>query len=286
MTEKELCTLITTALKVRENILKMSTAGGAFTGASFSCVDLLVYLYSRFLNVSPSNLADPNRDYLFLSKGHAVPALYCTLAEMGILDGERLKNHLTTADAIYWHPNRSVPGVEFHSGSLGHILSVATGVALDCKLRGSRNIVVAILGDGELNEGSNWEACLFAAARNLDNLIIVVDRNRFQANVRTERLVPLDPLEDKFNSFRLSAVTTDGHYFPDIEETFSRVPFDLGRPSVVIAETIRGKGLADLESRADRWFCNFTETEIAGYLDELRSSTGRELTRTATGAGL
>ena len=286
MTDNDLNALYQKALRVREHILRMSTKGGAFTGAAFSCTDLLVYLYSRFMNISCYNLNDPDRDYLFLSKGHAVPALYGTLAEVGILDHTRLANHLNIDDDIYWHPNHNISGVEFHSGSLGHILPVATGVALDCKMSGARNCVTVILGDGELNEGSNWEACLFAAARRLDNLIIVVDRNRFQANMRTERLVPLDPLEEKFNSFRLSAVTIDGHDFSDMDETFPRIPFDLGRPSVVIAETLRGKGLPKIECRADRWFCNFTEDEIGPSLDELRVSMHKELMSKTSGIRL
>jgi transketolase len=238
------------------------------------------------MNISCRNLDDPDRDYLLLSKGHAVPALYGTLAEVGILDHARLKNHLTIDDDIYWHPNRNVPGVEFHSGSLGHILPVATGVALDCKMSGGRNRVTVVLGDGELNEGSNWEACLFAAARRLDNLIIVVDRNRFQANMRTERLVPLDPLEEKFNSFRLSAVTIDGHDFSEMADTFSRIPFDLNRPSVVIAETLRGKGLPKIESRADCWFCNFMEDEIGPSIDELTARMALELMSKTSGVSL
>src|SRR5277367_2422145 len=113
------------ALKVREHIIRMSTDGGCFTGASLSCTDLIVYLYSEFLNVHKNNLKDPERDYLFLSKGHDVPALYGTFAELGFIEKDRLKNHLKSNDSIYWHPSRNIPGVEFHSGSLGHLPAVA-----------------------------------------------------------------------------------------------------------------------------------------------------------------
>src|SRR6202522_4611761 len=118
------------ALKVREHIVRMSTGGGCFVGASLSAADLIVYLYSEFLNINANNLDDPDRDYLFLSKGHDVPALYGTFAELGLLDKDRLKNHLSTEDHIYWHPNTHIPGIEFHSGSLGHLPSVAIGVAM------------------------------------------------------------------------------------------------------------------------------------------------------------
>ena len=180
---RELEDLPAMALAVREHIVRMATAGGCFIGASLSCADLLVHLYTRVLRLSPATLADPGRDYLFLSKGHDVPALYGTLAELGYIPRERLAQHLRTSDSIYWHPNRAVPGVEFHSGSLGHLLSVAIGVALDIRLRGGANRVWVILGDGELDEGSVWEACLVASAFRLDNLTAIVDRNEFQANV-------------------------------------------------------------------------------------------------------
>src|SRR5262249_44082667 len=138
------------ALRVREHIVGMATCGGCFIGASLSCADMLVYLYSRVLRVSPARRDEPDRDYLFLWKGHDVPALYGTLAELGWFPRERLKNHLSPRDSLYWHPNRDIPGVEFHSGSLGHLLSVAMGVALDIRLRGGANRCFVVLGDGEL----------------------------------------------------------------------------------------------------------------------------------------
>ncbi len=254
------------ALKVREHCIRMSGRGGAFIGSALSCADLLVYLYGHFLT---SDTGNPERDYCFLSKGHAVPALYGTLAEIGVVPEERLKAHLSTSDDIYWHPNKNIPGVEFHSGSLGHLLPVAAGVALDCKLKRQRNRVAVILGDGELNEGSNWEACLTASAYKLDNLIIIIDRNRFQANKKTEELIPLEPLEAKFRAFGLAAETADGHDFEQMDELFSRIPLEHGRPNVVIAETVRGKGLPSIEARADRWFCNFSDEEVELLVKEL-----------------
>lgn len=257
------------ALKVREHIIKMATDGGCFIGASLSCTDLLVYLYSNFLNLTKENLDDPERDYLFLSKGHDVPALYGTFAELGVISKDRLKKHLQTDDFIYWHPNRNVNGIEFHSGSLGHLLSVAIGVAYDCKLKNSNNKIVVILGDGELNEGSIWEAALTASAYKLDNLIAVVDRNQFQANIKTEQLIPLEPLEKKFEAFGWGTATCNGHSFEDLNDTFTKLPFINGSPSIVIADTIRGKGLPSIEEKADRWFCNFSHEEINMLLAEL-----------------
>ncbi|MDB5131031.1 MAG: transketolase [Mucilaginibacter sp.] len=267
-----------TALKVREHIIKMSTDGGCFVGASLSAADLIVYLYSEFLNINKNNLGDPNRDYLFLSKGHDVPALYGTFAELGLLEKDRLKNHLSVDDHIYWHPNTHIPGIEFHSGSLGHLPSVALGVAMDIKIKGGTNKVICIMGDGELNEGTCWEAVLVASAYKLDNLIFVIDRNQFQANMATEDLIPLEPLHDKFTAFGAAVKRINGHSFEALHEAFSAFPFETGKLNVVIADTVRGKGLPSIERRADRWFCNFNATEVEDLLKELHGEHITQLT--------
>ncbi|MBE0642756.1 MAG: transketolase [Bacteroidetes bacterium] len=270
--------LETLALRVREHIIRLSTDGGCFIGASLSCADLITYLYSHVLDISPERVDDPARDYFLLSKGHDVPALYGTLAELGYFDRARLANHLKATDNLYWHPNRSIPGVEFHSGSLGHLLSVGVGVALDIRMRKNANRVFVLLGDGELNEGSIWESCLVAQAHHLDNLVAIVDRNSFQANTRTESLIPLEPLEDKFTAFGWSPRRIDGHSFDQMAEVFSSLPFEKGKPSVVIADTVRGKGLPSIEERADRWFVNFSSEEVAMLLDELHGIGDAALT--------
>lgn len=272
MTNTTLSDLQSTALRVREHIIRMSAGGGCFIGASLSCVELMVYLYKEFLHHGlGAGERDLHRDYLFLSKGHDVPALYGTFVEMGFLEPDRLRNHLSVHDHIYWHPNRAIPGVEFHSGSLGHLPAVAAGVALDCKLRGERNRVVVITGDGELNEGSVWETLLVAHAHKLDNLTLVVDRNQFQANMRTEELVPLEPLVDKFEAFGCRVRRMDGHDFLQLEEAFRELSVSngTGGANVIIADTVRGKGLPSIEARADRWFCAFKEEEVAQLLQEL-----------------
>jgi transketolase len=266
------------AKKVREHCIRMATDGGCFLGASLSCADLLVYLYSEFLNVNPDNLDDPNRDYLFLSKGHDVPALYGVLAETGFFNTERLKNHLKVHDHLYWHPNRNIPGIEFYSGSLGHLLSVAIGVALDCRMRKQTNKIVVILGDGEMNEGSVWEALLLASAYKLENLILIIDRNGFQANMATEDLIPLEPLENKLEAFRWTTYRIDGHNFSEMHETFSSLSEKNSWPTAIIADTIRGKGLPSIENRADRWFCNFSYNEVDQLLNQLDGKKIKNLT--------
>lgn len=278
MTNDRLLELQSQALKVREHIVRMSTDGGCFIGASLSCADLFVYLYNEFLHVNQHNLQDPNRDYLLLSKGHDVPALYGVFAELGWIEKDRLKNHLKSNDYIYWHPNRNIPGIEYYSGSLGHLPSVAVGIAMDIKMRGGKNKVVVVTGDGELNEGSCWEAILIAQAYKLDNLIFLVDRNQFQANIRTEDLLPLEPLQDKFKAFGCAVRRINGHDFTALESAFSNLPIEPGKPNVIIADTIRGKGLPSISERADRWFCNFTHDEVNDLLKELHGEADAQLT--------
>jgi transketolase len=265
------------ALRVREHVIRLATDGGCFIGASLSCTDLLVHLYKRVLRITPATVRDPERDYMLLSKGHDVPALYGTLVELGFMARERLSHHLTTEDSIYWHPNRSVPGVEFHSGSLGHLLSVGIGLALDAKLRQAKNRVFVLLGDGELDEGSIWEGLLVASAKGLDNLVCIVDRNEFQANMRTEELVPLEPLVEKFAAFGAATLRVDGHSFAALGTAFGTLPLTAGRPSVIVADTVRGRGLPSIERRADRWFSNFTHDEVEALLAELHGNAKAEL---------
>jgi transketolase len=270
-------TLEAVALRVREHIVRMTAGGGCFVGASLSCADVLVFLYSRFLRVAADRLTDPRRDYLLMSKGHDAPALYATVAELGFFDPGRLGNHLGPGDHIYWHPNREIPGVEFHSGSLGHLVAVGLGVAYDARLRGHPSRVVVLLGDGELDEGSVWEALLVARAHRLGNLVLVVDRNGIQANLRTEQLTPLEPLAAKFEAFGCRVRSVDGHDFAALEEVFADAPFAGDAPSVVIARTIRGKGVPSLEDRVDRWFCAFTPDEVEALVRELHGQNGTGL---------
>jgi transketolase len=281
MTPIQRAELSARAFRVRERIVRMSAGGGCFIGASLSCADLIVFLYASVLNVTPATRTAAGRDYFFLSKGHDVPALYGTLADFGFFDERRLDNHLRPHDSVYWHPNRAIPGVEFHSGSLGHLPAVALGVAMDIQMVGGSNRVFVIVGDGELNEGSVWEAVLVAAARKLDNLVFIVDRNEFQANVRTEDLVPLEPIEAKFAAFGWATAAIDGHDFDDMERCFTRLPFERGKPSVIVARTVRGKGLASLERRADRWFVALSRAEVDALIEELHGGVEAAVTAEA-----
>lgn len=273
MTTSQKIELEQLAIRVRSHIVRMATNGGCFIGASLSCAEIMVFLYSSgHISVSPTSVNNPDRDYILLSKGHDVPALYGTLAELGYFPKERLLNHLKTNDSLYWHPNRLIPGVEFHSGSLGHLLAVGIGIAYDCKHSGGTNRIFVVMGDGEMNEGSVWEGLLVASALRLNNLTVIIDRNGFQANMRTEELVPLEPLETKLEAFGWKTQTVNGHSFDDLEEAFLSVCQSADRPSVIIAHTVRGKGIPSIESKADRWFMNVSQDEIEMLLDELRGN--------------
>ena len=270
MTDQRLRDLHVASRRVREHIIRLAANGGCYLGAALSCADTLVYLYKEVLRIDLNRLTDPARDYLLLSKGHSVPALYGTLVDVGILDEKRLANHLKVGDAVYWHPNRQIPGVEYHSGSLGHLLSVGIGIAIDMRLRQQSSRVFVVLGDGELNEGSIWEGTLVAASLCLDNLVLVIDRNGLQANLPTEMLNPLEPIEEKFEAFHCAVRRIDGHSFADLEWAFNKIPFSEGHPSVVIANTVRGKGVPSIEGRADRWFANLSCEEVDAMLRELQ----------------
>ncbi len=260
------------ALRVREQVLRLAGRGGCFVGAALSCVDLLVHLYTSDLRLSPSTLSDPERDVVLLSKGHAAAALYATLAETGFFPRQRLDEHLRAGSDIYWHPNPAVPGVECHSGSLGHLLAVGVGLALDARLRRASTRVLVLLGDGELDEGSVWEAALVAASLRLDQLVAIVDRNGFQANGRTEEVAPLEPLAAKWEAFGWGVRDCDGHDFAALDAAFAGLPVRAGGPSVVLARTRRQRGLPSLEGRAEGWFAEWDAAQLEARLAELRAA--------------
>jgi len=255
------------SISARRMILEAALRGGCFVGSAFSAVDIILYLYEHVLRGLPD---DHKRDYFLLSKGHAVQALYSVLNLRGIINSEWIHKHLDPLSIYYWHPNNKVSGVEAISGSLGHLPSVAAGIALDIKLRKGSNRVYVMLGDGELNEGSVWEALLFANAQRLDNLTVIIDRNLIQANIPTESLIPLEPLKEKLEAFGFRVFQVNGHDFDGLSETFTEVDDTKDSPKAVIAYTIRGKGLPSIENRIDRWFMKPTAEQYDSLVEELR----------------
>lgn len=238
--------LIDVARQIRYEILKMSYHGEApHLGSSLSCVELLVAAYFQFLHIDPQS---PTRDRFILSKGHAITALYATLAQKGIIPKEALSSFNLDGSSLTEHPiPYGVPGVEMATGSLGHGLSVGLGQALAGQMRKTPFKVMVLLSDGECNEGSVWEAALFAPKQKLDNLIAIVDFNKWQATGRSEEVTALSPLKEKWEAFGWQAYEINGNDFDEILSTFKKIPETRGKPTAIIAHTIKGKGVSFME---------------------------------------
>ncbi len=241
-------------------------------GSGFSCTDILSVLYGGWLNVAPDKINDPNRDRFILSKGHAAAAYYATLAEYGFLHRECLQSYCKFGSKLGGHVSRHVPGVEFSSGSLGHGLSAGVGMALGAKRAGEGYRVVVLMSDGELDSGANWEAIMMAAGQKLDNLLAIVDRNQLQAMGFTEDIVPLDDLVRKFEAFGWRAEEIDGHDFKKIKSTLGQIPFANKKPSVIIADTVKGKGVGFMENRLEWHYKSPDEDEFKKAMQELNLS--------------
>lgn len=246
----------------------IDTAGQGHIGGDLSVIDLLTSLYFGILNLDPANPNWPERDRFILSKGHCAAALYSTLAHAGYFNADELSTFMAPGSPLNGHPNRNkVPGVETNTGPLGHGLPVAVGTAIGAKLSGSGSRTVVIMGDGEMQEGSNWEALMSASHHKLDNLYAVVDRNRLQQGARTEDTNALDPLDEKLASFGLEVREIDGHDYEQILAAFA--PSTAGKPVGIIANCIKGKGVSFIENRVE-WHHKVPNTDqVIQALEEL-----------------
>ena len=240
----------TLAKKVRKHVLSMTKRGNSsHVGSSFSVADILSVLYGRILKYRPKKPAWDQRDRLILSKGHAAAALYAVLAESGYFPPSRLKSYYQDGTALSGHVTQSGnPGVDLSTGSLGHGLGVGVGRAKALKLAGSAARVFVILSDGECDEGSIWEAALFGHHHNLDNLVVVIDYNKIQSLASVADTIKLEPFSDKWRSFGWSVQEVNGHDHSKLSQKLERVPYSKGKPSVLIAHTIKGKGVSFMEN--------------------------------------
>jgi transketolase len=235
---------------IREETLRMVfRAQASHIGGSFSSAEILSVLYGRILRVDPGNPGWPDRDRFIMSKGHCCTALYAALALKGFFPLGELESYGRNGTRLMSHVSHHVPGVEWSTGSLGHGLPIACGQALAARRRGQGWRVFCLLSDGELDEGSNWEAFMFAAHHALDNLTAVVDRNGQQGLGRTSDVLRIDNLEERLKAFGWQAVAVDGHDVGRLEEALS-APGD-GRPRAVIADTVKGKGVPFMEDRLE-----------------------------------
>ena len=234
----------------RDDLQMVRRAGLGHIGGDFSVIDILVTLYAAVLNVDPARPAAAERDRLVLSKGHTAGALYATLARCGFFARHELETFASPQSALNGHPNRTkVPGVETNTGPLGHGFPVAVGIALSARLQASPRRTFVVLGDGELQEGSNWEAAMTASHHGLSSLFAIVDRNRLQQGARTEETKQLEPLAAKWASFGWEVREVDGHDHAQLLEEFRRP--GTTRPVCVIAHTVKGKGVSFMEDRAE-----------------------------------
>lgn len=258
------------ALNLRAQTLKIvHQANASHIGSCLSIADILAVLYGQVLRLDPQDPKNPDRDRFILSKGHSAAILYATLAAQGFFPTEWLENYSQNGSLLLGHISHHVPGVEVSTGSLGHGLSIGTGIALAGHRTSKDYRVFVLLSDGELDEGSNWEPILFAPHHGLDNLVAIIDYNKIQSFGTVEEILNLDPLADKFKAFGWSVAEIDGHDLNEISNTLERIPFETGKPSVIIAHTIKGKGVSFMENQLAWHYKSPNLEQLAQALSEV-----------------
>ncbi|MEZ4658952.1 MAG: transketolase [Caldilineaceae bacterium] len=248
-------------------IIKKSNAG--HTGGSLSCVDILNVLYNYVMNVSPGNFSDPNRDRYIQSKGHSVEALYTVLADKGFYPVDDLNTLNQYQSHFIGHPTRKINGVEHNTGALGHGLPIAVGTAIAAKQDGRDYRVFALLGDGELEEGSNWEALMSASHYELDNLVVIVDYNKLQITGPVETVTGVTNLVQKFSAFGCAVREVDGNDVAALINVFDALPFAPSQPNLILAHTCKGRGVSFIENQVNWHHHVPTDAEFAAAMQEL-----------------
>lgn len=260
------------AFSLRRKMLQVIyEAGAGHTGGGLSCLDILNVLYNRVMRVSPDTFSDPNRDHYVQSKGHSVEALYVVLADRGFFPNAELETLCRYQSHFVGHPTRHVPGIEMNTGALGHGLAISNGMALAAKMDAAPYRVFTLLGDGELTEGSNWEAAMAAAHYELDNLVAILDHNTLQITGRTREVMSNEPLDEKWRAFGWTVRVTDGHDYAMLTEALTAPP-QAGKPTFIIANTVKGKGVSFMEGVV-KWHHRVpTETELEQAMIELEAA--------------
>ena len=241
------------ACNVRKGIIEGTfNAKSGHPGGSLSIADIISYLYFKEMNIDPSNPAMPERDRFVLSKGHAAPALYAVMAERGYFPVEELKTLRKIGSRLQGHPSmKCLPGIDISTGSLGQGISAACGMALGAKLQNANFRVYSIIGDGEIEEGQVWEAAMYAAAKKLDNLVAFVDNNNLQIDGTVEEVNSPYPIPEKFAAFGWNVIEIDGHSFDEIENALNAARECKGKPTAIVAKTIKGKGVSYMENQVN-----------------------------------
>ena len=272
MTDRE---LELRSIGLRKELLRaIAHAGAGHTGGGLSCLDILNVLYHRVLKVSPATIADPHRDRYVQSKGHSVEALYVVLADCGFFPRSELDTICRYQSHFVGHPTRHIPGIEMNTGALGHGLPICIGMALAGKMDAAPYRVFTLLGDGELAEGSNWEAALAAAHYQLDNLVAILDHNTLQITGHTRDVMSNEPVDEKFRAFGWNVRVVNGHDYAALTKALTDPP-EPGKPTFVIANTVKGKGVSFMENVA-KWHHGVpSEVELKQALNELDVAESR-----------
>ncbi len=241
-----------TANEIRKGIVTaVHSAKSGHPGGSLSAADILTYLYFVEMNIDPKNPDKADRDRFVLSKGHIAPGLYSTLANRGYFPVKDLETLRHVGSYLQGHPDmKHIPGVDMSSGSLGQGISAAVGMALSAKLDNASYRVYTVLGDGEIQEGQVWEAAMFAGARKLDNLVVIVDNNGLQIDGKIEDVCSPYPIVDKFKAFNFNVIEIDAHNFDEIEAAFNKAKETKGMPTAIVAKSVKGKGVSFMENQA------------------------------------
>ncbi len=258
------------AVQIRKDVVQMIyDAKTGHTGGALSSTDIMTTLFYGIMNITPENSKHPDRDRFILSKGHSVEPYWTILAERGFIEKEELKTFSQFNSRLIGHPNNKVDGVEMNTGSLGHGLSVASGMALAAKMDKKDYRVFTLMGDGEQAEGSVWEGAMFAAHYKLDNLVAIIDRNRLQISGCTEDVMGLDPLDKKWESFGWNVMEVDGNNIEQLYDALIKEPACIDKPTLILANTIKGKGVSFIENQAAWHHKVPTEQEYVQAINEL-----------------
>ena len=257
------------SVRLRRRILRLIVnAGAGHTGGGLSCLDILNVLYNRVLRVAPETFTDPRRDRYVQSKGHCVEALYVVLADRGFFPDADLDTVCRYQSHYVGHPTRKIPGIEMNTGALGHGLPVCLGMALAAKMDAAPYRVFTLLGDGELAEGSNWEAAMAAGHHDLDNLTAIIDHNTLQITGPTREVMSNEPLDQKWRAFGWAVQSINGHDFAQLTAALNQ-PAEPGKPTCIIANTVKGRGVSFMEN-VGKWHHRVpNETELNQALAEL-----------------
>lgn len=254
----------------KKNLLMHAKANASHIGSSFSCIEILVSLYFSILKIFPKNPKHPSRDRFILSKGHAASALYATLAFRGLIPMEWLESYHLDGSNLSGHPDRLLtPFIEASTGSLGHGLSIGIGIAYALKLGSNPARVFVLMSDGEIQEGSVWEAANNASRLKLCNLIGIIDANKLQAFERTDNIMPIDSFKTKWEAFGWSVKEVDGHNIQALMKVLNSVPFESGKPSLIIAHTVKGKGIKEFEDKLEWHYRSPKPDNLERYIGEL-----------------